>query len=135
MAITDPMHTFLLGMVRRETELNLKELGAANLAEFIRRVKSIKVPYDVGRLPTNIFDQGEVLSGVTAAQWKLYIITYARPCLHRLLPPLAYKSIVLLSEIVALVDAPVFTREQVDTLRDLLFQHHRLFARVSKMNL
>lgn len=132
MATTDPMHTFLLGMMRRETELNLEELGGANLAEFTRRVKSIQVPYDVGRLPTNIFDQGEVLSGVTAAQWKLYIITYARPCLYKLLPPLAYKSIVLLSEIVALVDAPVLTREQVDTLRDLLFQHHRLFARVSK---
>lgn len=79
MSATDPMHTFLLGMVRRETDYNLQLLDSIQRKEFVRRVKSIKVPYDVGRLPSNIFDVGEEPTGVTAAQWKLYIITYARP--------------------------------------------------------
>ena len=82
MSTTDPMHTFLLGMVRRETELNLQLLDPSQRNEFVRRIKSVRVPYDIGRLPSNIFDSGEEPSGVTAAQWKLYIITYARPCLY-----------------------------------------------------
>ena len=70
MSCTDPMHTFLLGMVQKETELNLKLLTSTEIAEFIRRVKSVRVPYDVGRLPNNIFDHNEKLNGITAAQWK-----------------------------------------------------------------
>ncbi len=44
MATTDPMHTFLLGVVRRETELNLSLLDPSQRQEFVRRVKSLKVP-------------------------------------------------------------------------------------------
>lgn len=131
MPTTDPMHTFLLGMVRREIELNLELLSTAKRREFVRRVKSVEIPYDVGRLPTNVFDQGEIVTGITAAQWKLFIITYARPCLYKLLPPLAYKSIVLLAEIVTLVDAPVLSRKEVDKLRIYLFEHHKLFSKVN----
>lgn len=54
MSTTDPMHTFLLGMVRRETELNLNLLSYPQRQEFVRRVKSVQMPYDVGRLPSNI---------------------------------------------------------------------------------
>lgn len=93
-------------------------------------VKSVKVSYDVGRLPSNIFDAGEVPTGVTAAQWKLYIITYARPCLFRLLPDCAYKCLMLLSEIVSLVVSPVFTSDKIELLKRLLFRHHLLFSRV-----
>ena len=55
----------LLGM-QRETELNMKLFDFSQTDEFIRRVKSINVPYDVGRLPNNIFDKGEGLNGITA---------------------------------------------------------------------
>lgn len=74
MSSTDPMHTFLLGMVKHETRLNLKLLNSLQTEEFIRRVKSVRVPYDLGRLPNNMFDKSEGLSGITAAQWKLYVI-------------------------------------------------------------
>lgn len=130
MSVTDPMHTFLLGMVRRETNYNLQLLDSDQRKEFVRRVKSVKVPYDVGRLPSNIFDDGEEPTGVTAAQWKLYIIIYARPCLFRLLPQRAYKCLVLLSEIVSLVVSPVFTSDKIEQLKKLLLQHHLLFSQV-----
>ena len=59
MTVTDPMHSFLLGLVRRETELALNSLTPKKREDFNRRVKSIRMPYDVGRLPSNIFDHGE----------------------------------------------------------------------------
>ena len=120
MSATDPMHTFLLGIVRKETELNLSQLDSIKRTEFVRRVKSLRVPYDIGRLPTNIFDHGDGLSGITAAQLKLYILIYARPCLYKLLPWNAYKSLVLLSEIVTII---ALLREQIGILYRLIHDH------------
>ena len=130
MTTTDPMHTFLLGMVRRETELNLEYLSSRQRQEFIRRVKSVRIPYDVGRLPTNIFDNSEGSSGITANQWKVYITCYARPCMYKLLPERPYKCLVLLSEIITIMVSPVFTIDGVSRLYRLLHEHHRLFRRV-----
>ena len=130
MCATDPMHTILLGMVKKETELNLRLLGASQKKEFIRRVKSVRVPYDLGRLPNNIFDEGEEPNGITADQWKLYIITYARPCMYKLLPDSAYNCLVLLSEIVSIIVSPAFTHDDIDRLTVLLKKHHDLFAKV-----
>ena len=72
MSITDPMHSFLLGLVRKETELNLAKLTPDQYKEFVERIKSVRMPHDIGRLPTNIFDSNDGLgySGVTADQWK-----------------------------------------------------------------
>lgn len=130
MVTTDPMHTFLLGMVKRETELNLELLSSQQREEFVRRVKSVRIPYDVGRLPNNMFDHGEGMSGVTAAQWKTYIICYARPCLYKLLPVRPYKCMVLLSEIVSIISSPVFTEDLITSLYRLLQDHHHLFCQV-----
>ncbi len=47
MSTVDPMHTFLLGMVKRETELNVSSLSSSDKCEFLRRLKSI-TPYDIG---------------------------------------------------------------------------------------
>ena len=129
-SVTDPMHTFLLGMVRRETELNIRYLSSTQRVEFIRRVKNVKIPYDVGRLPSNIFDSGDELNGITADQWKTYIITYARPCLYKLLTGRPYKCLVLLSEIITLMVSPVFDDEMLLTLYRLLHEHHHLFCSI-----
>ncbi len=81
-------------------------------------------------MPSNIFDHSASgVNGVTAAQWKLYIITYARPCLYNLLPVSAYKCLVMLSDIISIVAAPVLLRDQVADLRRLIPDHHTLFAR------
>jgi hypothetical protein len=128
MSITDPMHTFLLGLVKHETEMNLKMLTSSKMQEFIRRVKSVRIPYDIGRLPTNIFDESEGAGAITADQWKIYITCYAQPCMYKLLPGDAYKCLVMLAEIVKLVIAPVFTDEKILTLyRSEAYMHTRAY--------
>ncbi len=126
------MHTFLLGMVKKETELNYSILTPINKREFLRRLKSIRLPYDIGRMPTNIFDKDDTCcyTKVTADQWKTYIITCARPCMHKLLPGNAYRCLVLLSQIVASISSPVLTLDDVTSLHRLLHEHHSLFCRV-----
>ena len=67
MLITDPMHTVYLGMVQNEVKLCLKSLLDDKLADFSRRLKGIRMPYDLGRLPTGIKDS-DGLTGLTAQQ-------------------------------------------------------------------
>ena len=129
MTTIDPMHTFLLGMVKREAELNLELLTQADKCELKRRLKNIRLPYNIGRLPINIFDKDRT-GGVTAAQWKAYIIICARPCMYKLLPDRAYKCLVMLSEIVTLVAMPIFTLDHIASLHRLLHEHHKLFCQV-----
>lgn len=126
MTTIDPMHTILLGMVKRETELNLSLMTCDDKRELIRRIKLIKLPYDIGRLPTNMFEN-DTLDGATADQWKNYVTIYARVCMLNLIPKRAFKCLVLLSEIVTTVSRPVLTADDVTTLRSLMHEHHRLF--------
>jgi len=73
MVTVDPIHTFLLGMVRSESEHHITENSNTDMStlhtEFYRRLNSMRVPYDIGRLPTNI-DCKTSFSGLTAQQWK-----------------------------------------------------------------
>ena len=45
----------------------------------------MRMSYDIGRLPTNIFDDGECIGGITADQWKIYITLYTQACMYKLL--------------------------------------------------
>lgn len=126
----DPMHTFLLGMVKRETQLNLAMLSSADKSEFQRRMKCLKLPYNIGRLPSNIFDDDSSLGNITAQQWKNYAIVCARPCMYKLLPDVAYKSLVLLCQIVELISSPIFTVDNIATLHRHLNDHHNIFNKV-----
>ena len=84
--VTDPMHTFLLGMVQNEVKLCLQNIpDSKKLAKVCKRIQSIKLPYDIGRLPTNI-KGADGLTGLTAQQWKNFPCVYARPCFSGLLP-------------------------------------------------
>ena len=150
MSFTDPMHTLFLGMVKHETNLNLKMLTCSKRQELIRRIKSVRMPYDIGRLPTNIFDDGECIGGITADQWKIYITLYAQACMYKLLPDRAYKCLVILAKIARLIVSPIFTDEDISTLHRsdkrpphisfiatsfslssrLLQDHHELFTKV-----
>ena len=69
MSISDPMHTFLLGLVHDEVKLCLSSMLSSNVLEFYNRIRHIKVPYDVGRLPTNIKSTYD-LALLTAQRWK-----------------------------------------------------------------
>ena len=128
--ITDPMHTILLGMVHNEIKLiiHVSTLTVNQLSEFYSRIKAVKIPYDLGRLPINL--NGDSLAGLTAQQWKNFACIYARPCLVGLLEGRAYKSLCLLCEIVELIVKPVITRDEIATLYRLLNEHHKQFAKV-----
>lgn len=108
----DPMHTFLLGMVKRETILSLAMMTDDEKREFTRILKSMKLPYDIGRLPSNMFER-DSLDGATADQWKVYITVCARPCMYKLIPKRAYQSLVLLSKIVISVTALVLSCDDI----------------------
>lgn len=77
----------------------------------------MKLPYDVGRLPSTIFDSSSTDSiSCTAQQWKNYAIVYARPYLYKLLPDSDYKCLVALCQVVELVSQPAFTADDVSNL-------------------
>ena len=54
----------------------------------------------------------------------------AVPCMYKLLPQMAYKSLVLLSEIVATIVAPSFSLDTIASLYRMLHEHHELFCKV-----
>ena len=127
MLITDPMHTFLLGMVQNEVKLCLQNILDSKLAEVYKRMQSIRLPYDIGRLPTNI-KGADGLSGLTAQQWKNFACVYARPCFSGLLPDKFFKSLSLLCEIVVHITKPIMSEEDIETLYRLIHEHHKRFA-------
>ena len=96
MMITDPMHTFLLGMVHNEVILCVSSMSAKYATEFQSHIKRIRIPYDLGRLPTNIFNKSGGLTELTAQQWKNLACIYARPRFIGLISDKAYQSMLLL---------------------------------------
>ena len=130
------MHTFLLDMVRGESEHHIAEESDAamssvhaNCTEYYRRLNSMRVPYDIGRLSTNIGCKTS-FNGFTAEQWKNYAIIYAKACLWGLLPGSAYKSMCLLCDIVSLISQPILTLDDVTRLYRLLHDHHKTYCEV-----
>ena len=113
MLVTDPMHTILLGMVQNEVNLCLQNIPESNLAEVYKRIQGIWLPYDIGRLPTNIKDAADGLSGLTAQQWENFACVYARPCFSGLLPEKFFKSLSLLCEILVHITKPVMSEEKL----------------------
>ena len=87
--------------------------------------KKIRIPYDLGRLPTNIFNKSGELAELTAQQWKNFASIYARPCLLGLIPDRAYQSMLLLCQIVEFISQPVTSDENIVTLYKLLHDHHK----------
>ena len=98
------MHTFLLGMVCDESAHHVAEnSGCMDCTVFYRRLNSMCVPYDIGRLPTN-FGCKTSFSDFTAQQWKIMLLCMQKHAyVWGLLPGSAYKSMCLLCDIVSLI--------------------------------
>ena len=133
MITVDPMHTFLVGMVKDECE-NLLSTSHFRLTdrkrnEFLRRVKALKMPYDIGRLPSNLNEKSS-FSGCTAEQLKNFDVVYARPCLKGLIPDASYKVLCLLCNIVTLICQPAITMDNMTYMYRLLQDHHLAYSRV-----
>jgi hypothetical protein len=78
-AVVDPMHCLFLGVAKwiiqsifiKEKKLNSEQLRVAQ-----RRMDSVQLPSDIGRIPPKIAI-GEGFSKLTADQWKTFIMIYA----------------------------------------------------------
>lgn len=135
MVVVDPMHSFLLGLVKNESEKHLDKdnfnkkysMPSGKKKEFARRMKEMKVPYDVGRLPLHMTEK-KTLSGLTAQQLKNYIVIYAKACLFNLIPAKAYNCFALLSEAVRIITLPCITSQEISDLEDILEEHHHSYT-------
>ena len=139
MCVIDPMHAFLLVLVEKESSRHLCDdynsplfkfaIPMTKRKEFKRRLKSVPVPSDIGRLPSSLPDK-RTASGFTAQQWMNYACTYARPCLVGLIPADAYLSMRLLCEVVENAMKHVLSPDDIATLELKLGQHHDLYCKL-----
>ena len=85
MLIIDPMHNLFLGSAKYFTQnilVNNAFLDNHKLEIIQKRLSSISVPFDIGRLPNNIASR----STFTAHQWMNWTLYLSVFCLHGLLP-------------------------------------------------
>lgn len=97
--------------------------------EFLRRMKEMRIPYDLGRLPLNMTEK-KTLSGLTAEQLKNYILINAKPCLVNLILKKAYDCFCLLSDAVRIINKSFITENDISNLEDILEQHHQLYKTI-----
>ena len=95
---------------------------------FKKRLKALKIPSDIGRLPTTC--DKTTFGGFTAEQFKNFIIIYARPCFHGLIPNQYYKNIVLLSESMELACQHSISEDEIHFLTVTITAHHKGFAKL-----
>ena len=79
--IVDPMHCLFLGIAKwivKKLWIDDGKLSKSDLKLMENRVKQIKLPANMGRIPYKI-STGDGFSGFTADQWKSFILIYAIP--------------------------------------------------------
>jgi len=85
--VVDPMHNLFLGIAQwiiKKLWIEENKITNDNLKLMEKRAKAIKLPADLGRVPSKI-STGEGFSGFTADQWKTFVLVYAIPIMWDLL--------------------------------------------------
>ena len=139
MCAVDPMHALLLGLVKKESEIHFEQESSAPLYRFAikhkdrqemkKRLKAIEMPSDCGRLPTSLLDKNS-LDGVTAQQWLLYALVYARACLVNLIPRDAFQCMKILCKITDILAKHKLSKDDIEVLSNLLQNHHHMFSKL-----
>ena len=96
---------------------------------FQERMNAMRLPYDVGRLPRTMLNKMSG-RGITAQQWKNFIITFARVCLWKEVSEDAYKMVCRLAEACEIVLCDPLYQGDIEHLEKLLQHHHQLFAKI-----
>ena len=91
-------------------------------------LKSLKVPGDVGRLPTSFCDKAS-FGGFTAEQFKIFITVYSRSCFYGLIPERYYKNVVFLAEAIELACQRNLSLQELDFMADAVMKHHNGFMK------
>ncbi len=85
MLVIDPMHNLFLGSAKYFTHkilINTGVLNSSKLKIVNKRLESLNIPYNIGRLPTKI-GTGATFTAHQWMNWTLYLSIY---CLHGLIP-------------------------------------------------
>ena len=131
--LVDPMHNLFLGLVEDVGNAIIigdeKFISADGRNVFQERMNSMRLPYDVGRLPKTML-QKRSGRGITAQQWKNFIITFARVCLWKGVGKDAYRMVSTLAEACEIVLRNPLDQNDITHLENLLQQHHRLYAKI-----
>ena len=131
--LVDPMHNLFLGLVEDVGNAIIigdeKFISADGRDVFQERMNSMRLPYDVGRLPKTML-QKRSGRGITAQQWKNFIITFARVCLWKGVGKDAYRMVSTLAEACEIVLRNPLDQNDITHLENLLQQHHRLYAKI-----
>ena len=130
----DAVHTFMLRSIKKEVELLLGKVSEHYISDgkvklFLKRLKTLKVPSDIARLPTSFCDKAS-FGEFTAHQFKNFEIMYARLCFHGLISQQYYKNIVLLAEAIELAYQTSIYQQEVDKLAATIMEHHKGFAKL-----
>jgi len=131
--LVDPMHNLFLGLV--EDVGNAVIVGDENFITadgrdvFERRMDSMRIPYDVGRLPHTMLQKMSG-RGITAQQWKNFIITFARVCLWKQVSTDAYRMVCRLAEACEIILRDPLNTSDITHLDKLLNDHHKLYGKV-----
>ena len=131
--LVDPMHNLFLGLVEDVGNAIIigdeKFISADGRNVFQERMNSVRLPYDVGRLPRTML-QKRSGRGITAQQWKNFIITFARVCLWKGVGKDAYRMVSTLAEACEIVLRNPLDQNDITHLENLLQQHHRQYAKM-----
>lgn len=115
----DPMHNLLLGTAKHVTQLwiNSKVITQDDLAVIQSRVNKIKVPVDLGRIPSKIECH---FSGFTADEWRNWTLVYSLICLKGVIGDVHYVVWSLFVKACVLLFKRVMTRSEVNESHSLL---------------
>ena len=131
--LVDPMHNLFLGLVEDIGNAIIvgdeKFISANGRGAFQERMNKMQVPYDVGRLPRTMLEKMSG-RGLTAQQWKNFIITFARVCLWNEVSQDAYRMVCSLAEACEIVLRDPISQADIDHLNKLLIDHHQLYAKI-----
>ena len=131
--LIDPMHNLFLGLVEdlgnAIIEGDARFIDCNGQDVFQKRMNNMRLPYDVGRLPRAMLSKMSG-RGITAQQWKNFIITFARVCLWKQVSEDAFKLVRCLAEACEVVLRDPMNENDVTFLERLLKDHHRLYARI-----
>lgn len=131
--LIDPMHNLFLGLV--EDVGNAIIVGDENFITtngretLQERMNAMRLPYDVGRLPRTMLHKMSG-RGITAQQWKNFIVTFARVCLWKEVSEDAYKMVCTLAEACEIVLRDPLNQNDINHLEKLLQDHHQLYAKI-----
>jgi hypothetical protein len=86
--VVDPMHCLFLGVgkwIIKKLLLANEKLTKQQCSTIDQRMKIVKVPSDIGRIPSKVAQGDEGFSKFTADQWRIFFQVYAIPCMWDML--------------------------------------------------